>query len=465
MKKIITIALLAGILNMNCGTLVTLAKEDTTPKAPHEFKSMVKKDKKYDPSYKYEYTNMDWWNRFNDSILTGYINKAIENNYDLKAASLAVQEYYQQTRAQFANELPQIGAGFFPGYAKMPGTTDSDWSFAVPGFASYEVDIFLKNRDKTKSVKKLYEGSKFDERAAYIAIASAVGTTYLNIVNLDKTIEIQQQIVDIRKNIYELMQLSNQEGLVSTADVVRANKEYVEGMTSLVDLTKQRDKLLNQLCVLIGESPENASSLQRASFDSLNCDVTVPESIATEVIVQRPDYLKAEKMVEKAGIDVRVARKEFLPSINLGGLLFFNANDLGSVFTTRNALMALGGGLFWPLFTGGSRMANLKIRKYSYERVLQQYYKTNLTAIQEVNDALLCVKMDKDKLDKVQKQRDLEAKDFAYSEAKFNQGTISKLDLIQKQENLLDMDKTLAQNKVEFMVDAIGLYKATGSKI
>ena len=323
----------------------------------------------------------------------------------------------------------------------------------------------MKNRDKTKSVKKLYEGAKIDERAAYIAIASAVGTTYLNIVNLDKTIEIQQQIVDIRKNIYDLMQMSNKEGLVSTSDVVRANKEYVDGMTALVELTKQRDKLLNQLCVLIGESPENAASLQRTSFDSLNYNISIPESIATEVIVQRPDYLKAEKMVEKAGIDVRVARKEFLPSINLGGLMFFNANDLGSVFTTRNALMALGGGLFWPVFTGGSRMANLKIKKFGYERVLQQYYKTNLTAIQEVNDALLCVKMDKDKLDKVQKQRDLEAEEYAYSEAKYNQGVISKLDLIQKQENLLVMDKTLAQNKVEFMVDNIGLYKATGSKI
>ena len=68
-------------------------------------------------------------------------------------------------------------------------------------------------------------------------------------------------------------------------------------------------------------------------------------------------------------------------------------------------------------------------------------------------------------MDKVQKQRDLEAKDFEYSQAKYNQGAISKLDLIQKQENLLDIDKMLAQNKVEFMVDAIGLYKATGSKI
>lgn len=465
MKKIIALALLAGILNLNCSMLPTIAKEEKNPPAPQEFKSMVKKSKKYDPSYKYQYANVEWWNKFNDSILTGYINQAIENNYDLKMATIAVDEYYQQTRAQFANELPQIGTGFFPGYTKMPGTTNSDWGFALPGIASYEIDIFLKNRNKTQSVKKLYEGAKFDERAAHIAVASAVGTTYLNIVNLDKIIEIQQDIVDIRKNIYELMELSNKEGLVSTADVVRANKAYVNGTTDLVEYTKQRDKLLNQFAVLIGESPENASSLKRTPIENINFNVEIPESIATEVIVQRPDYLKAEKMVEKAGIDVKIARKEFLPSLNLGGIMFFNANDLGSLFTTKNALMALGGGIMWPLFTGGSRFANLKIKKYAYERVLQDYYKTNLVAIQEVNDALLCVKMDKEKLDKVQKQRDMEAKDFAYTEMKYNQGIISKLDLIQKQENLLVMDKLLTQNKVEFMVDNIGLYKATGTKI
>lgn len=464
MKKIISIALLASFVSITCSPLITLAAEEQNS-APKQYKSMVKKSKKYDPSYRYEYTNADWWNNFNDNNLTGYITKAIENNYDLKVASLAVDEYYQQTRAQFANELPQITAGFAPGYTKMPGTSNSDWGFALPGIASYEADIFLKNRDKTKSVKKVYEASKFEERAAHIAIASAVGTTYLNIVRLNKIIDLQREIVETRKITFDLMQMSNMEGIVSTADVVKANKSYVSGTTDLVDLIKQRDQLLHQLCVLIGESPEIAKELAITPYEEINYTGNIPEAIPTEIIVQRPDYLKAEKMIEKAGIDVRVAKKEFLPSFNIGGLLLFNANDLGSLFTTKNALLALGGGLMWPMLTGGSRIANLKIKKYEYEKVLQNYYKTNLTAIQEVNDALVSVKMDKEKLDQVQKQRDLEAKDYQYTELKYEHGVISKLDLNQKKENLLVMDKLIAQNKIECMVDYIGLYKATGSKI
>lgn len=41
----------------------------------------------------------------------------------------------------------------------------------------------------------------------------------------------------------------------------------------------------------------------------------------------------------------------------------FLSNDLGSLWTTKNALAAIGGGLGLPLFTGGRRIANLKLKK------------------------------------------------------------------------------------------------------
>ena len=97
--------------------------------------------------------------------------------------------------------------------------------------------------------------------------------------------------------------------------------------------------------------------------------------------------------------------------------------------------------------------------------MLQDYYKTNLTAIQEVNDALVSVKLDKEKMAETQKQAALERKDFSYNQKKFNQGTISRLDLIQVQENLLSIDKLVAQQNIECMVDYIGLYKSVGSKL
>ena len=329
-----------------------LAVENTNTAQPKQFKSMVKKSKKVSDDYKYAYVNMDFWNSFNDANLSAYIDKAIKNNYDLKNATLAVEEYYQNTRLQFANELPQVGAGFSPSYVKLPGQSSWDWAFATPAIANYEADIFLKNRDKTKSAKKLYEGSQYDERAAYIAIASSVGTAYLNIVRLDKLIQLQKEIVDLRQEIYDLMLARNREGITSTADTVIANKALVQGQTDLIELEKQREFLLHQLAVLTGESPENVNEFKISAYENVNYTGNIPTEISSDVIVQRPDYLKAEAMVEKAGIDVRVARKEFLPTINITGLALFNAANFGSAWSTSSMLGALAAGAMLPIFTG-----------------------------------------------------------------------------------------------------------------
>ncbi len=468
MKKIISSALLLSFVAIQvapCAMSIAYAEENVSTATPKQFKTMVRKNKKLKESNKVEYVNLEWWNVFGDDILTNYIQRAINNNYDLKAATLNVEEAYQMMKIQFANELPSLTVGGGGSLMKMPGSTSTGASFGAPIIVNYEADIFLKNHDKTKSSKKSVENARFDERAAYIAIASAVGATYLNIVNLDKTIEIQTDITNIRKKIFELTQLRNQEGLSSTADTVRANKAFVQSETNLIDMKKQRDVLLNQLCVLIGESPENAKDLQRTSHDELNYNNVIPEYISSEVIMQRPDYLKAENTVEKAGIDVRVAKKELLPSLNLLGLGLFNASDLGSLFTTKNMLLGLGGGLMAPIFTGGQRMANIRLKKATYDKILQNYYKTNLTAIQEVNDALVKVRMDKEKVDQTLKQAVLESQDYTFSRKKYNEGTISYLDLIQQKENLLYINNLVAQSKTEFMIDYIGLYKATGSKL
>ncbi len=467
MKKIITTLLLAGFIIADVSPLAAFAIGSKTKANEPKKVSIMKSHKLRQKSdeFKYEYINYEWWNNFNDPILTGYIDRAIKNNYSLKMATIAVDEYYQAIKIQFANELPQAGTAFSPAYVKNSGFNEGDWTFAMPAIVNYEADIFLKNHDKTKSVKKEYEGSLQDERAAYIGIASAVGSVYLNIIKLDKMISLQEEIVKDRKIIYDLFLARNKEGLTSTADTVKANKSYISGQTALTEYKKQRNILLNQLCVLIGENPNKADTISRASYDELDFSGIIPEEIASEVISQRPDYIKAEKMIEKAGIDVRVAKKEFLPSINLTGVALFLAGDIGSLWTTKNALAALAGGVTLPLFTGGKRTANLKLKKDEYERVLNSYYQTNLTAIQEVNDALTTIKHDDKKYQDTKTQAQLERENYGYNEASYNQGVLSKLDLIQLKENVLSTDKIVADQKINCLVDYISLYKAVGSQL
>ncbi len=471
MKKILSVAMLLSILVSSSAyavedkTVLNASTEENIQKNIYKDIKKHKSEKVKPTKNKYDYINLAWWGQFNDEYLNDYIIRAVENNKDLKMATLTIDEYYQNVVMQRSKELPNLSAGFMPAYGKNPMTGSSQGSFGIPVIASYEVDLFGKNHNKTTGVRKLYEASILDEQAAYISIASAVGTVYVNIVKLDALIDLQEEIVTLRKEISEIMTISNHEGIVSTSDLVKANKAYIAGTSDLVELKKERTKLLNQLAVLVGDSPNNIEDYKRADYRTFVFSGNIPEEVSSEIIMNRPDYKKAEKMLEKAGIDVRVARKEMLPHINLGGLLFFNSKYFDSLFTTSNMLWGVGGGLIQPLFQGFSLTANLKAKKIAYEKSLRNYEKVNLTSMQEVNDSLVSVNMDREKLAKQKEIQSLEQKDFKLTEEKYVQGVIAKLDIDQQKENLLNVQRMVYNTEFGCMVDYINFYKAVATKV
>ena len=67
----------------------------------------------------------------------------------------------------------------------------------------------------------------------------------------------------------------------------------------------------------------------------------------------------------------------------------------------------------------------------------EEYHKTNITAIKEVNDALYDLKMNTEKYEKDLDALSKEQTDYKFAQQKFNEGIISKLDLMQKNEVLL----------------------------
>ena len=141
------------------------------------------------------------------------------------------------------------------------------------------------------------------------------------------------------------------------------------------------------------------------------------------------------------------------------------ATSMGSSMSFENALGLISGSANLPIFTGGLKKANLKLNKNKYEQLLAQYQKTNLVAIQEVNDSLYNFKSSEEKLKNNSKAYDIQKKDYGYSKLKYSEGVISKLDILQQKEALLYMEKLLASSKTDCYIDKISLYKTTGAKI
>ncbi len=427
--------------------------------------AILEKNKEQKEQSILDYVNFDWWKRQNDPYLEKYISTAINKNYDIKTAALKIEQAKINVMATRAGQLPIVSFGAAPFLTKFPEQTNSQGSIALPIIAQYELDIFGKNWDKTKSSKKLLQGAIYQTQASDIAIVALVGSTYYNIVKLDKVIEIQEKLTKDRKEIYDLMKISNQEGISSTSDLILSEKSYVLAQNDLIEYKKNRTNLLNALAVLIGDSPNNINEYKRISYDDLSNQIAVPKEISSEIIVNRPDYKSIEKQLESAGIDVRVAKKEFLPTINILGMLTFLAASSFGAMDWKNAFSILGASADLPLFTGFARIASLKLQKNKYEQLLTQYQKTNIASIQEVNDSLYNLKSDNEKLENNIKAYNIQDEDYKLSQAKYKTGVISKLDLLQQKEALLYMEQNVAASKLACYIDKIGLYKATGAKI
>ena len=409
--------------------------------------------------------NYDWWKNLNDSYLEKYIATAINKNNDIKTAKLKLEQANINIMQARVGQLPTLSIGTAPAVAKFPNSTTSQGSIAIPIIASYELDLFGKNWDKTKSAKKMYEAQRFQTQSVNISIVSMVATVYYNIVKLDKIIQIQEQLVQDRKQIYDLMKLSNQEGIASTSDLIIADKSYAMSVNDLLDYKKARENALNALAVLIGDSPENKNEYERISADELGINFNIPESISGEIIVNRPDYKAVEKQLEAMGINIRVAKKEFLPTINILGLLTFLATSSMSSMDWKNAIAAGMANVDLPIFTGFARVANLKMNKNKFEQLSEQFKKTNIVAIQEVNDSLYNLKSDNEKLLNNIKIYDMQKRDFNFVTSKYQKGVISKLDMLQQKEALSYIEILMLQSKMNCYIDRISLYKTTGAKI
>lgn len=409
--------------------------------------------------------NFDKWKKKNDQYLEGYIVKALENNTDIKTTALKIEEAKLNVTLTRSDSLPSISVGASPAVAKMPGSTKSEGTFAIPIMASWEIDLFGKNRDKTKASKKILESTQYEAKAVDISVISYVISTYYNIVCLDKIIEIQNKITNDRAEIYRLKKLANKEGIATTSDLILAEKSYILAQNDLIEYQKSRQNALNALAVLIGDSANNSKEYKRISFDKLSENFNIPYEISSEIITNRPDYKSAEKQLEAVGLNVRAAKKEFLPTIDILGVLGFIATSATSTMSFKNAVALLGGSANLPIFTGFKRVANVKLNKNKYEQILEQYQKTNLTAIQEINDSLYNFKSDNEKFVNNKRTYDIQKKDYELAKGKYDTGMISKLELLEQQETLFYIEKLTAQSKISCFMDEISLYKTTGAKI
>ena len=414
------------------------------------------------------YLNLNWWNNFNDEYLITNLLKVAEKNYDLKNAALKIKENEQVVKMQFANELPsmtltgelsrdlqaprqQMGALQIPKY--------SQYNYNIPITAGYEIDIWGKNRFKTKSKKAQLEIIKQAERATYISLTSDFAVDYYNLIKADKLIELQKELITTQEDILAKVQDKYKSGLCNINEVLEQEKFLTALKEELNIHIKTREVLINTLKVYLTDTNED---IVRTKYESVNILNNIPMEYCSDVIINRPDFKQDEYNLKRIGFDIKVARREFLPSFVIFGQIGLNAYHIHSLFNQHSQFFNAGILPSMDLFSGGRKMAFLKIKKYQYEQALNDYKKTMLVGVKEVNSGLAEYKSSIDNYNEVQKRMNTENTIYELAKCKHRIGASSELTELYSKEMYLITKKEEVSSKINAIISAIGLYKAVG---
>lgn len=415
-----------------------------------------------------DYMNMDWWKNYNDEVLINHFQTLYENNHDLRIAALKTKQAEENIRLAGANQLPQLG---FDGSVSrvFRGSRTQFGSVVIPKYiqneiflplnASYEIDIWGQNYLNRKSAKKQAEIAKQQERAAYIYITSSFAADYYNLIKMDELERNLLKIIDLQKNIVSMTEKKYNSGLASINEVLD-EKQILVNFEKDLNKLKENKKILNdEAVVLLGLNTDKAIEL--SDYQSISSPQT-PETLSTTIIQFRPDLISSEDYVKKSGIDVRVARRDFLPKFILYGNLGFNAYKWNRMFAGETFLANAGIAPRWDIFTGGIKMARYRINKYEYKKAVEIYEKTVLTSIQEVNDALAEAKTTKANLIKSDEDYSIEKEKHILAEKQFSIGDSSMLDEMKSEVNLYVAKQRNIAAKIDNVISSISLYNAVG---
>lgn len=417
---------------------------------------------------KIEFMNLDWWKQFDDKNLDNYMLFVYQNNKDLKIATASTKQAQQVVKLSFSDQLPQltfnpqIGREFTSSNIQFGDVLIPDYKqtrFLLPLTMTYEADIWGENYMRTKSVKQRLKMIEQDERASYILITTSFASNYFNLIKADKLIENQKKLVDLQQEIVKLYQKKYDGGLCSINDVLYQKQRLTLFKEELNNLKETQDVLENQLKVILGD--RDVTKIERSAYDCVKI-IDLPLDIKSEAIHNRPDLIKSEFYIKKLGIDVSVARRDFLPKFIIFGQVGFNAYQLSDIFGSHSFLSNVGVLPSLDLFTGGRKMAMLRYKKYEYEKALQMYEKTILTSLQEVNDALVSAKTARNNFHSSSERYDLQKEQYKLSDKKFNIGASSNLEILMAKEALLISEKSNISNKIDVVISAINIYKSVG---
>lgn len=379
----------------------------------------------------------------------------------MRSARAALNQARALRDVQQAGNGPSLTAS---GSAQRSQTGSASGSnrFQAGFDASWEPDIFGGNRaslDASEASARAAETSLADVQ---VSLAAEVASGLIELRGLQTRLDIAQRNLATQSETLQITRWRVQAGLASSLDLEQAVAAHAQTQSQIPALQTSLTQSMNALAVLTGQAPGALrESLSKAS-PIPQPPAAIALSLPAETLRQRADVRTAEHQVSAALAKVAAADAARYPSFKLGGSLGLSALTLGALTDGASVVRSLLASVSVPLFDGGAARAQVRAQEAALEQARAGYASTVLTALKDVEDALVAIQGDQERLARLQTAATAALNADLLARQRYQSGLIDFRTVLDTQRSLLSAQDSVASLQASLATDHVRLYKALG---
>lgn len=339
-------------------------------------------------------TDDDWWKTFGDQTLDSLINMAEKENYNLSAAlqriemakktlDVAKSAYFPTVNLSAGWQKGQSSGATGPVVAK---SSPYDY-FSLGASMQWEVDLFGRITQNVKAQKAAYNATKAEYDGTMVSLAANVAKAYINLRTYQNEMEVAKRHLEEQEKVLVIVEARYKAGIGSMLEVSQSRTVAASTKASIPPLKAMIESSINSLALLTARYPDDIYAWLSAPAPMPDVVYGAQLGVPADLLRRRPDIVQAEYQLAQYAAQVGIAKKDFLPTLSIGGSIGTQAHNAKNLFGDHSMYWEVSPTLSWTLFDGLARNYRTAEAKAQLEAAIDSYNYTVMNAVVEVYNA------------------------------------------------------------------------------